>query len=317
MLKGKSFLLGITLIMCLLSGTGILYAQNGPKVTLKMQNATVQDVLKSIEKNTDYAFFYNNADFDAKAVVSVNAENQPVENLISGILPGFTCRIENKKIILVKGHDNVAVQPKRPGGAYEITGTITDSHGEPLAGASALVLYKGKPYGGIADIDGKFSLTLPSAPDATENITFSFIGFTDEVRTLGTQAKFDITLKDDTELLSESVVVGYGTQKKVNLTGAVAAISSDELKDRPVANVGQALQGVIPNLNVTQSSGRPGAGSNFNIRGNTSPNGGSPLILVDGVEPTLTVSTQTTSSLFLSLWTPLQQRFTVPAERSA
>ncbi len=284
MLKGKSFLLGITLIMCLLSGTGILYAQNGPKVTLKMQNATVQDVLKSIEKNTDYAFFYNNADFDAKAVVSVNAENQPVENLISGILPGFTCRIENKKIILVKGHDNVAVQPKRPGGAYEITGTITDSHGEPLAGASALVLYKGKPYGGIADIDGKFSLTLPSAPDATENITFSFIGFTDEVRTLGTQAKFDITLKDDTELLSESVVVGYGTQKKVNLTGAVAAISSDELKDRPVANVGQALQGVIPNLNVTQSSGRPGAGSNFNIRGNTSPNGGSPLILVDGVE---------------------------------
>ncbi len=284
MRKGKFFLLSITLIMCMLSGTGVLYAQSGPKVTLKMQDATVRDVLKSIEENTDYAFFYNNADFDAKTVVSVNADDQSVESVIAGILPGFTCKIENKKIILVKKQAQTAVQTVVKEGPYEITGIIYDSTGQPLIGASALVIHNGKSYGGIADLDGVFRLTLPSAPAADEKIVFSYIGFTDEVRTIGNQSRFEVTLKDDTELLSESVVVGYGVQKKVNLTGAVAAVSSEELRDRPVANVGQALQGVIPNLNVTQSSGRPGAGSNYNIRGITSPNGGTPLILVDGVE---------------------------------
>ncbi len=285
MRKGKFFLLSITLIMCMLSGTGILYAQNGPKVTVKMQNATVRDVLKSIEENTDYAFFYNNADFDAKAKVSVNADNQSVESVIAGILPGFTCKFENKKIILVKNHPiSAPAQQVRKDGPYEITGVILDSKGEPLVGASALVLHNGKPCGGIADIDGNFTIALPSAPSPDQQIVFSYIGYVDEVRSLGNQAKFNITLKDDTELLAESVVVGYGTQKKVNLTGAVAAITADEFKDRPVASVGQALQGVIPNLNVTMSSGRPGAGANYNIRGVTSPNGGTPLVLVDGVE---------------------------------
>ncbi len=285
MRKGKIILLGIAMIMCMLAGTDVLYAQKGPMVTVNMQNVSVRDVLKSIEESTDYAFFYNNADFDAKAVVSVSADNQSVESVITGILPGFTCKFENKKIILVKDHTAApASQLVKKDGPYEITGTILDSTGEPLIGASALVMHNGKSCGGIADLDGNFTITLPSAPTADEKIVFSYIGYVDEVRTIGSQAKFVITLKDDTELLSESVVVGYGTQKKVNLTGAVAAVSSDELKDRPVASVGQALQGVIPNLNITQSSGRPGAGSDYNIRGITSPNGGSPLILVDGVE---------------------------------
>ena len=95
---------------------------------------------------------------------------------------------------------------------------------------------------------------------------------------------YDIVLKESDNVLSDAVVVGYGVQKKENLTGAVAAVSAEDMKDRPVASVGQALQGMVPNLNITQSSGQPGAGSSFNIRGNTSPNGGSPLILVDGME---------------------------------
>lgn len=269
--------------ICLFACSVPLHAQ-GPSVTLDMRDATVLEVLKKIEQVTDYAFFYNNADFDTDRKVSVKVETQPVETVIEKILPGFRCRIENKKIILVKDDGPQVADVHVPAG-YEIKGTIRDSDGEPLVGASAMIRYNGKLYGGTADLDGNFSISLPGKPKPESSIMFSSIGFTDTSEPVGNRSRFDIVLKDDSELLEESVVVGYGVQKKVNLTGAVAAISEDALKDRPVANVGQALQGMIPNLNITQSSGgRPGSGSTYNIRGNTSPNGGEPLILVDGVE---------------------------------
>ncbi len=276
----KLILSGIALIGAMLLGANTLSAQTqGLKVSLNAQNTSIQNVLNMIEEETDYAFFYNNADFDSQAVVSVNAVNRPVDDIISEILPGFRCRIENKKIILFASDDKPKVQNR----STVLSGTVTDATGEPLIGASAVISFNGKSFGTITDLDGNFRIDLPSAPDGNEEIIFSYIGFVDEKRKLGNQSVFNIALKEDNELLSESVVVGYGVQKKVNLTGAVSAISSDDLKDRPVANAGQALQGVIPNLNVT-TSGRPGEGSTFNIRGNTSPNGGEPLILVDGVE---------------------------------
>ncbi len=276
----KLILLGVALMLSMLMGICRLHAQTqGLKLTLSMQNASIQDVLNMIEQQTDYAFFYNNADFDSKAKVTVNAVNRPVDDIISDILPGFKCRIENKKIILFASDE----KPQAPSRSRVLSGTVLDDTGIPLIGASALISFKGKPYGSITDLDGNFSIELPETPSGNEEIIFSYIGFMDEKRTLGNQSVFNITLKSDTELLSESVVVGYGVQKKVNLTGAVSAISSEDLKDRPVANAGSALQGVIPNLNVT-TSGRPGEGATFNIRGNTSPNGGEPLVLVDGVE---------------------------------
>ena len=165
-----------------------------------------------------------------------------------------------------------------------ISGVITDSTGEPLTGASAMVTIGGKTIGASADLDGRYVLTLPAAPSAEDVVIFSFIGFEDKKVVIGKQSVIDVVLSDDTQMLDETVVVGYGTQKKVNLTGAVSAVSADDLKDRKVSQVGSALQGMIPNLNITQNSGSPDAGSSYNIRGNTSPNGGSPLILVDGVE---------------------------------
>ncbi|MCM1177932.1 MAG: TonB-dependent receptor [Bacteroides sp.] len=285
MQRGKFILLGITLL-CMLCGSSAMHAQpSGPKVTLNMQDATVRDVLKSIEKSTDYAFFYNDADFNAAARVSVKVDNESVESVVSRILPGFGCRFDNKKIILVKTFAGKQSQKEgTPEPGYEISGLILDTDGIPLAGASAILRYKGKLYGDVAGLDGKFRLVLPGIPAENTSISFSFVGFADETMPIGNRAYFEVVLKDDSQLLSESVVVGYGVQKKVNLTGAVSAVSEETLKDRPVANVGQALQGVIPNLNITQNSGRPDAGSTYNIRGNTSPNGGSPLILVDGVE---------------------------------
>lgn len=282
MQRVKHFLTSI--LLCLLAGSVSLHAQ-GPRVTLDMQNVTVLEVLESIEQTSDYAFFYNNADFDTGKKVSVKVDGQPVEAVIEQILPGFACWIDNKKIILLKPGEKLSdLDLPEDSGEYEITGVIRDSGGDPLVGASALIRYKGKLYGGTADLDGKFTVLLPGRPEASSNIVFSFMGFADKSMEVGNRTHFDVILQDDAHVLSESVVVGYGVQKKVNLTGAVAAISEEALKDRPVASVGQALQGMIPNLNITQNSGRPGDGSTYNIRGNTSPNGGSPLILVDGVE---------------------------------
>lgn len=277
----KARLMVVSVLISLLTGSAVLHAQD-LKVTVDIQNATIYDILKHIEESTDYAFFYNNADFDGNAIRSVSVVNEPLESIISEILPGFTCRIENKKIILVKA--GIRSQAAGKAVSFELKGVIRDMEGEPLVGASALIRHKGRLYGATADLDGKFSVVLPEAPDPTDNMVFSFMGFIDESVQVGDRNYFEVSLKDDSQLLSESVVVGYGVQKKVNLTGAVSAVSSEAFKDRPVSNIGSALQGMIPNLNITQSSGKPGSGSSYNIRGNTSPNGGSPLILVDGVE---------------------------------
>ena len=160
-----------------------------------------------------------------------------------------------------------------------VTGQVTDTSGEALPGT--YIIEKGVDSNGtLTDVDGRFSIDV--AEDAVLHI--ESLGFkVKDVPTAGL-SNIVISLETDAELLEDAVVVGYGVQKKVNLTGAVSSISADEFADRPVVNVGQALQGVIPNLNITQSSGAPNASSSYNIRGNTSPNGGSPLILVDGVE---------------------------------
>ena len=162
-----------------------------------------------------------------------------------------------------------------------MTLTVLDTNGLPVIGAAVM---KADGSGEITDLDGICTISL-SASDKI--LTVVCMGYQTKEIAIGTVSEMTVYLEEDNQLLSESVVVGYGVQKKVNLTGAVDAVDQDQLQDRPVASVGQALQGVVPNLNITNPSGRPGASSNFNIRGNTSPNGGSPLILVDGVETDL------------------------------
>ena len=158
------------------------------------------------------------------------------------------------------------------------TGIVKDATGETVIGASVLV--KGTTNGTITGIDGDFSLGNVNKGDI---IVISFVGYqTIEVTWNGTP--INVTLKEDSELLEEVVVVGYGSQKKVNVTGAVSMTDGDILANRPIANVAQGLQGAIPNLNITFNNGNPAAATTFNVRGLTSLNGGSALILVDGVE---------------------------------
>ena len=230
--------------------------------------------MKEIERLTNYTFFYNNGDFDLKRIVSVAAVRKPVSEVVRQMLPDCSCRFENRRIILVKD-----AAPQR----QTVKGVVKDEKGAPVIGATVLVTDAGQTRGISTDMNGGFTLTLP-ALTAEAMLEVSFIGFDTYKSAIGSRTFFDVVLTYAQQSIDEVVVVGYGVQKKANLTGAVATVSQKELKDRPVSNVGRALQGVIPNLNVTLSSGQPGAGATYNIRGTTSPNGGSPLVLIDGVE---------------------------------
>ena len=161
--------------------------------------------------------------------------------------------------------------------SYTLSGVVKDSEGLPLPGVVVMV------HGGataITDIDGNYSVRIKRGA----TVDFSCLGYvTETVETTG-QARLDIILKEEANVLDEVVVVGYGTQKKTNLTGAVSVIKADELQDRSALDVGHMLQGTVPGLNVTSGSGRPGQAATLNIRGWNSINGGSPLVLIDGVE---------------------------------
>ena len=158
-----------------------------------------------------------------------------------------------------------------------ITGTVIDENGMPIPGVTVSV--PGTSIGTATNLDGKYSLSVAE----NASIVFSFIGFESQTVNVANRSTINITLKEDTQSLDEVVVVGYGTQQKVNLTGAVGVATSERLQNRPIANVAEGLQGVIPNLNIAPRNGDPSQSPSFNIRGYQSINGGSPLILVDNV----------------------------------
>lgn len=160
----------------------------------------------------------------------------------------------------------------------QVTGTITDETGEPLVGASVMLV--NSRTGCMADIDGNFSLQVPEGP---ASLKIALIGYQQQtVKLAANQTVVNVKMKEDSQTLEETVVIGYGTQKKVNLTGAVAAIEGKSLEGRPVSNVSSMLQGAVAGLNVTTSSGKPGSSASLNIRGRTSINNASPLVLIDG-----------------------------------
>jgi TonB-linked SusC/RagA family outer membrane protein len=161
-----------------------------------------------------------------------------------------------------------------------VTGTVLDEQQAPIIGAA--VMLQGTSTGAVTDLDGTFSLQVPKG-DVVLNVTC--IGYeTADITVQAIQDVVKIVLKEDAMMIDETVVVGYGTQKKVNLTGAITAVDQKALEDRVSPNLTSMLQGAVPGLNITTSSGNPGSTGSFNIRGTGSINGGSPLVLIDGSE---------------------------------
>lgn len=262
-------------------------AQNAT-VSLKTTSTTVGKLLSEIEKQTDYLVVYSNREVDTSRKVNVKNKSDKVSTYLNEAFAetDIDYDFENNYIVLAKNakrnakmiSELIDLKSLQQTGKT-VTGIVVDNYGDPVIGAT-IVLQGDASKGTITDINGKFTLTnLPE--DAVLEI--SYVGMkTQRVITSG-KTEINISLIEDLELLEELVVVGYGTQKKVNLTGAVGVVSEKVLQDRPLTNLGQGLQGTIPNLQVTQGNYAPGQGSSFNIRGTTSLNGGGPLVLVDGV----------------------------------
>ena len=168
--------------------------------------------------------------------------------------------------------------------SLSITGVVTDASQDPVIGASVLV--QGTTNGTITDVDGNFQL---SNVPAKGTLLISYIGYKTQVLPINGKTRFTVVLAEDTETLDEVVVVGYGVQKKVNLTGSVASVKGDALERRPVVDATQSLQGMVPGLLVNNSSsGRPGASGTLTLRGQGNlANNANPYVLVDGVEMSL------------------------------
>ena len=263
----------VALACCCLSGTA--FAQH---VSLTMNNVTVKQAMDALKKQSGYSFVFSSEDVDTKKKVSVDADDQKVEEVVRQILDGQSVmyEIKGKNIVVRSIAQTSSSQQKKT-----ITGTIVDPSGMPVIGANVMV--KGTTNGTITDMDGNFSLEVTSGA----TLVVSYVGYSNQEIKIGNQTKLSIVLKEDSEALDELVVVGFGTQKKVNLTGAVSAVTSEAFENRSVANVSQALQGAMPGLNITQSQGYLDATPDINIRGvGTIGEGssGSPLILIDGME---------------------------------
>ena len=165
-----------------------------------------------------------------------------------------------------------------------VTGTLIDERGEPLIGVS--VIERGTSNGTTTNVQGRFSLTV-AGPQSV--LVFSFVGYVRQELEVGNRTQFDVSLAPDTRALTEVVVVGYGTQRRASVTGAVDQVGQQAIEGRPVINMSQALQGVSPNLVVQQASGEPGAPLNINIRGISTLGNNSPLVIVDGIPGSLDV----------------------------
>lgn len=261
---------------------GSVLAQN-KTVTLNEKHSSIQAVLSKIEKQTKYLFVYDEAKVNVNRKVSVKVSNKPVSQVLKTLFAGYNVSytLNGNNIVLSvapaqqapRGGNAAAQQGKKT-----ITGTITDPNGDPVVGAT--VMEAGTTNGTVSDIDGHF--TINAAPSAQLHI--SYIGMVPKTVHVGGKSNLNIAMAEDSNTLNDVVVVGYGTQKRVNLTGAVSTVTAKDLADRPATSVTHMLQGKVPGLNITTSSGTPGNTASINIRGTNSINGGSPLVLIDGVE---------------------------------
>ena len=279
----------LTCALLLTASMGVFATGNAQtmRVNIQADNVSTEKILSEIEKQTDYLFVYNKKEVDLKRKTSVNAVNKTTAEVLSTIFDGTDViyAIEGENIMLMRKEKNMAVVPDAVQQDNKITGTVLDPTGMPVIGANIMI--KGTTNGTITDMDGKFSLDVPKGA----TLVVTYVGYTNQEISVGNQKKLSITLREDSEALDELVVVGYSTQKKVNLTGSVSTVSfDDKLTSRPVTDVSQMLNGASPGLQIMQSSGEPNAESfSYNIRGVGTLNSSSPLILVDGMEQSISM----------------------------
>jgi len=264
-----------------LQATASVYSQN-TRITLNYEQARLGDVLSRIEKDTEFVFFYRHGAIDQNVKVDIHASNKNINDVLNDMFrgTGIEWTVKDRLIILGKKETNdVAILQ-----GITISGTVTDAAGETLPGVNVVV--KGTTTGVVTDLDGKYSINVPNA-DAV--LQFSFVGYITQEIAVSNQTIIMVTLNEDVAQIDEVIVVGYGTQKKVTLTGSVSQVSGDDIVSRPSTSVANALQGMMPGVEIMRSSGQPGSeNSGLRIRGLTSVNPVDALVLIDGMEGNLT-----------------------------
>lgn len=248
-----------------------LYAQTQP-VRLTGTNLTLKAAFRQIEQQTKLFIDYNTLEVNDSRIIKKLPVANNVKKVLEQLLEGTNC-----SITFNNGH--VIISKKASGTTKRVTGVVKDEKGEPIIGAN--VVEKGTTNGIITDITGNFDLTVNSS----SILQISYVGYLTQEISIGNKNMFDIKLIEDLQNIEEVVVVGYGTQKKANLTGSVSSVSIKDMTKRQVGQTSMALQGLIPGVAITQRSGQPGAdGGTISIRGKTTLNNNDALILVDGVE---------------------------------
>lgn len=274
----------LTLIIAVFAITSSAYSQ----LSLNLNNATVKSAVKEIETKSNYRFFYSNnlPDLDKKINIQVN--NQTITNVlnllfkdtkISYVVNDSQIALTEKKDVSVTQSTNISETGNGNLPGKLVTGKVIDTDNEPLIGVN--IREVGSSQSAVTDIDGNYRI-LVSNPNGS--LTFSYVGFGDKTVGISNQNLINITMEYGTSVLDELIVVGYGVQKRSDVTGAISSISSEKVNSVPTTSVGEMIRGAAPGIQVSMGSAAPGGSSSILIRGRRSLSGdNSPLFIVDGV----------------------------------
>jgi len=257
------------------------------KVTLSLKNVTVKTALEALKAQSGLSYWINANDVDMQKVISVNLKSKKVEDALKTILQGQDVRYQLSGDHIVISKATRAVEPKQeiasPSGEMrKITGKVTDEKGQPLPGVTVVV--NGTTKGTITDANGNYSLQNVSP---NETLEFSFVGMQKSMAKVGDHSVINVIMTESTTGLNEVVVVGYGSMQKKDLTTAISTVSTQNIAVRPLANLGDAIQGMAAGVQVVSPSGAPGEGISIRVRGSTSVLAGNdPLYVIDGVPTT-------------------------------
>ncbi|GAB3954076.1 TonB-dependent receptor [Spirosoma harenae] len=272
---------------------GATYAHNArgqeilnQRITLKTETTNLKKALLTLERGTEVLFVYNPREIQVNQKVTLDSRFTTLREALNELLTPLHIRYEvaGKQIVLFKSDNqgfNPILNPVNPAeilADLTITGTVVDEKGEGLPGVSVLV--KGTQRGTSTNTEGKYQIAVP---DESAVLVFSFVGFQTQELTVEKRSRIDITLKTDNKNLDEVVVVGYGTVKKSDLTGAVAKVGEANIKATPIPSLDRAMQGRAAGVQVVSNSARPGGSSTIRIRGSGSVNASNdPLYVIDG-----------------------------------
>ncbi|MFV0378162.1 MAG: SusC/RagA family TonB-linked outer membrane protein, partial [Mangrovibacterium sp.] len=267
----------LLVLLTFMQVSAIGYSQSS-KITMDFKNKSLEEIFTYIEQNTDYSILYKNELIENTALKSGNYTDRDVVEVLSDVLKGEQLNYSIKgKIILIVPDESAPPKPTQQQGK-KVSGKVLDESGMALPGVT--VVLKGTTVGTITDANGNYSLQVPE--DGT--LEFTFIGMSPQTVDIKGQSTISVVMKEETVGVDEVVVIGYGTQKKADITGAVSVVNAETIENLKPLKVEQALQGTVSGVNVTAQSGSPGAALNIRIRGISTNGDASPVAIIDGYQ---------------------------------